>query len=311
MVVHRRFTQLAHEGPLSNSAPMPAAAAAAEIVQPVIWQAVQNLTEYALPHSAEQQQQQQQQQQGLPSGLYRPQGVLDHRATISQAAVYALNNIRNVQPGSFLWALGLVLMVLGTVSSGLGMLCLKRANSMAGGPWYRNGWFWGGIMLFTVTAAGLDVIVFAITPLSLIAPFAGLTIVVSFFLASFGCCGVKETPSNFTLVAIVLITLGVTICSIFGPKSDGSLHPAKLQRLFDLHPWAYVLSVSGGFVFGLFVAATACYKEKMRVVSSTRSGSGSLSRGGPSHLPAASGMAGTHRAATPPAGALTHSPARP
>ena len=283
MVMHRRFTQLAYEAPPidhpSNSTPMAAAAVAAEIVQPVIWQAAQNLTEYVLP-AAQQQQQQEQQQQGLLSRLYRPQGEeLDLRAAISMATISALSNISsniNVQQGSPMWALGLVLMVLGTVSSGLGMLCLKRANSNTGVPWYRNGWFWGGITLFCVTAAGLDIIVFAITPLSLIAPFAGLTIVVSFFLASLGCCGVKETPSSVSLVAVVLITIGVTVCSIFGPKSDGQLYPSELQRTFDHHPWVYWLSVSGGFAFGVFVAITACYKVRTRSILRTWSGALSL-----------------------------------
>ena len=100
-----------------------------------------------------------------------------------------------------LWVLGLCLMVLGTFASALGMLCLKRAHgpAFAAIPWYRNTWFWGGIMLFAVTAAGLDVVVFDVTPLGLIAPFAGLTIVVSFLFATVGCCGVRETPSKTTL----------------------------------------------------------------------------------------------------------------
>lgn len=197
-------------------------------------------------------------------------GVFDLRTVISMVAQTALKHTMNISQGSPLWALGLILMILGTVSSGLGMLCLKRANAMTGLPWYRNGWFWGGITLFCVTAAGLDVIVFAITPLSLIAPFAGLTIVVSFLLAYLGCCGVKEEPSKTTLVAVFLITFGVTICSVFGPKTDGQLYPRGLHKIFDDHPWLFWLSLSGGVSFGIFVAMVACYQESMRAVSHRR-----------------------------------------
>ena len=93
-------------------------------------------------------------------------------------------------PAPELVGLGITLMILGTCASALGMLCLKRANAPPHDklPWYSNSWFWGGITLFVFTAAGLDIIVFAITPLSLIAPFAGLTIVVSFVFAYFGVC---------------------------------------------------------------------------------------------------------------------------
>ena len=134
-----------------------------------------------------------------------------------------------------LWGLGVFLMIVGTFASALGMLCLKRAHGPAyvNVPWYRNSYLWGGILLFAVTAAGLDVVVFGITPLALIAPFAGLTIVISFLFASFGCCGVRETPTKTTLVAVVLITTGVTICSIWGPKDHGEIDPIDLTRIFD------------------------------------------------------------------------------
>ena len=192
-------------------------------------------------------------------------GVFDLRTVISMVAQTALKHTMNISQGSPLWALGLILMILGTVSSGLGMLCLKRANAMTGLPWYRNGWFWGGITLFCVTAAGLDVIVFAITPLSLIALFAGLTIVVSFARVP-GCCGVKEEPTT-TFVAVFLITFGVTICSVFGPKTDGQLYPRGLYKIFDdTRVW---LSLSGGLLRH-FRGNGACYQESMRAVSHRR-----------------------------------------
>jgi len=170
--------------------------------------------------------------------------------------------------------LGLGLMVVGTIASALGMLCLKRAHgpAFAHVPWYRNSWFWLGVLLFVVTAAGLDVVVFAIVPLSLIAPFAGLTIVVSFCFATIGCCGVRETPTKTSIVAVAFITAGVTICSVFGPHDNGELDPADLCQLFDTNPTLFALCISGGFLFFIFSLTTTFYADSVRATLHSWSG---------------------------------------
>ena len=148
----------------------------------------------------------------------------------------------------------------------------KRAHgpAFATMPWYKNTWFWGGICLFVAVAAGLDVVVFAITPLSLIAPFAGLTIVVSFIFATVGCCGVRETPSRTSIVAVILITFGVTICSIFGPHDNGTLEPAQLTVTFDTHAWLFLLCLSGGVIFLAFSVCSVYAKDAIQPVRHAR-----------------------------------------
>ena len=170
------------------------------------------------------------------------------------------------QTSSAMYVLGICLMIVGNFASAFGMLCLKRATTIPGMPFYRNGWWWGGIFLFAVTAAGLDVIVFAVTPLALIAPFAGLTIVVAFLLAYYACCGVKEVPTKTTLVAVCFIVLGVTLSSIWGPHDEGEMTPADLQEIYRDQPWLLWVSVLGGVCFGLFVWATGVWKEQTRPV---------------------------------------------
>merc|ERR1719454_221558 len=82
-----------------------------------------------------------------------------------------ITNLIEEQP---LWLLGVCFMILGTLCSACGMLLLKRASLGPNPPpWYRNPHFWGGLFLFIATASLLDVVAFAVTPLSLIAPFAG------------------------------------------------------------------------------------------------------------------------------------------
>jgi hypothetical protein len=163
-----------------------------------------------------------------------------------------------------LWGVGLGLMIIGTIASSVGMLCFKRAGAPDAPPWYRNFWFFGGVLLFVVTAAGLDTIVFAVTPLGLIAPFAGLTIVVSFILASLGCMGVHEPATKTAALAVLLIVSGVTVCAVFGPKTSGSLSPTDLQRSFDYHPWLYVVCACAAPSLGVFTLLGCCYKKEVR-----------------------------------------------
>ena len=62
-----------------------------------------------------------------------------------------------------LWLLGIGFMMLGTLSSACGMLLLKRATLGSGPvpPWYKNAWWWAGILLLVVNASLLDVVAFA------------------------------------------------------------------------------------------------------------------------------------------------------
>jgi len=87
--------------------------------------------------------------------------------------------------------------------------------------WRRWRW-WLGFFLLVVNATAIDLIAYGITPLSLIAPFAGLTIVFSSLLAATGCLIEREVPSARGAMATLLVLTGVTIVSVFAPHGDGS-----------------------------------------------------------------------------------------
>ena len=146
-----------------------------------------------------------------------------------------------------LWLLGVGFMVLGTLSSACGMLLLKRATLGPGPvpPWYKNVWFWAGMLLIVVNASLLDIVAFAVTPLSLIAPFAGLTIVFSVVLVGVGCFGVREVPSPMTMISVGVIVFGVTIAATFGPHEDKALRPADMQDILDDRPGIFWAGVTG------------------------------------------------------------------
>jgi len=189
------------------------------------------------------------------------------------ALSYTISMIAEEEP---LWGLGIALMVLGTIASSIGMLCFKRASMLQATPWWQNMWFWSGLLLFVVTAAVLDTVVFAITPLALIAPFAGLTIIVSFALATFGCCGVNEPLTRTGCAAVLLIVTGVTMCAVFGPKSDGELTPQDLMVSFDDDPALFYLCVIAGPSFIVYYAWSQCYKDDGRKCSRTWMGAAML-----------------------------------
>jgi len=186
-----------------------------------------------------------------------------HVAGRGPPLAYALNLVTETEDSS-LWGVGISLMILGTVASSVGMLCFKRAGWLQATPWYRNPWFWSGLLLFVVTAAVLDSIVFAVTPLALIAPFAGLTIVVSFALATLGCCGVSEPATKTAAAAVLLIVLGVTICSIFGPKAGGEIRPSDLTSSFKRFPWLFWFCALSTPLFILFYIWGLFFKEDSR-----------------------------------------------
>merc|ERR1719174_1547584 len=118
-------------------------------------------------------------------------------------------------------------------------------------PWYKNVWFWAGMTLIIVNASLLDIVAFAVTPLSLIAPFAGLTIVFSVVLVGIGCFGVREKPSTFSVISVGLIVLGVTMAATFGPHEDRALRPADMQVILDGHPGIAALGFAGAPLGGL------------------------------------------------------------
>ena len=174
-----------------------------------------------------------------------------------------------------LWLLGVAFMVLGTLSSACGMLLLKRATlgPPPVPPWYKNVWFWSGMSLIVVNASLLDIVAFAVTPLSLIAPFAGLTIVFSVVLVGIGCFGVREKPSTFSVISVGLIVLGVTMAATFGPHEDRALRPADMQLILDEHPGILALGFSGAPLVLIVALAQRQWEATSKVVLQSPMGS--------------------------------------
>jgi len=119
------------------------------------------------------------------------------------------------------WGIGIILIIFGALSSAIGLLLMKNsADTEKDLPLLqRRRWMLGFIFL-VVNATLIDLVAYGMTPLALIAPFAGLTIIFSTLLALSGWLSQKEQVDTRQWVSIAVIVAGVTCVSSAGPHSS-------------------------------------------------------------------------------------------
>lgn len=134
---------------------------------------------------------------------------------------------------------------------------LRGARSrQVGLPIWRKKYWLAGFLFLVVNATIIDLIAFALTPLSLIAPFAGLTIVFSALLAASGLVsgGEKDVIERLDALVIGIILAGVTTVSLFGPRSPEGEPPDMATMLTYFYNPSFVLfSVVSSVVIFSFV----------------------------------------------------------
>ena len=108
--------------------------------------------------------------------------------------------------------LGVVSAATGTLITATGNLYLRKSalEDEAELPLLRRRYWMTGTCLLVVPLTVFNALACALTPLSLLAPCAGLTTVWSVWLASCGCLGIVEPFSRYD-VACSLLVLGVTL----------------------------------------------------------------------------------------------------
>ena len=98
----------------------------------------------------------------------------------------------------------------------------------AGGTWKWR--FWLGFTINTGSEAVLSTVALYFTPLSLIAPLGGLSVIFNALLTRFGCVfGIKEVMTRNGWIATLVVLAGVTLVSMSGPGSDGDGAPIKIE----------------------------------------------------------------------------------
>ena len=111
---------------------------------------------------------------------------------------------------------------------------LIRASSVtaeARRKWYCRPRLLVGAALATFINTLLDTVAFALSPLAIIAPIGGVTLVVSVLFARTGCAGV-EPVSLTQWLAIALILSGVLVVDVYGPQPPPVLNTTVVLSHF-------------------------------------------------------------------------------
>jgi len=161
--------------------------------------------------------------------------------------------------------LGLLCVFIGSVFSAIG-LNLIRASGLRENhrPFYRRPRYLGGLFLVTVVNTSLDSVAFAFVPVSVIAPFGGVAMVVSALIARSGKMGFREYLDWFQWVALGVVVVSVGLIGGLGPKPPPQIDSAVLFAEFDAPPfvayqvvWGVAVAVSYSVVYSEVVARTS------------------------------------------------------
>jgi len=134
-----------------------------------------------------------------------------------------------------LW-LGILLIIIGSLSSAFGLLLMKlSAETESHLPWhYKRKWAWGFVFL-VVNATFIDLAAYPMTPLAVIAPFAGLTIIFGTLLTQSGWVCAKEHITVEQWVSIAIVVSSVVAITTSGPRGSDELSAANIRfHLFSL-----------------------------------------------------------------------------
>jgi hypothetical protein len=128
---------------------------------------------------------------------------------------------------------GIVLATIGAVTSGFGMNMMKASSRLERHkPLCRRYRLCVGISLACWVNTALDCIAFALTPLVIVAPIGGITIVASVLFARLGWAGEYEYVVWEQWVAISAVVGGVAIVDVFGPHPDPVLNTTSVLDHF-------------------------------------------------------------------------------
>jgi hypothetical protein len=122
------------------------------------------------------------------------------------------------------YALGVALVIVGAISGGFGMNLIKASSKLEIAlPWYYRKRLMLGLFLSTVFNTCLDLVSFALTPLSVIAPLGGVSIIAACIFSSYGVGGSNEIFTKFKTVGIAMVVVGIGLVAAFGPRPKSTV----------------------------------------------------------------------------------------
>lgn len=122
------------------------------------------------------------------------------------------------------YEIGIGLVVLGSVSGGLGFnLISKSSRTEVDQPLWRRPLLATGLFLSTVVNTAMDLISYALVPLSTIAPLGGVAIVAAAGFSALGISGEKEPITKAKVLGIGCVVSGIAAVSVFGPRPASTI----------------------------------------------------------------------------------------
>ena len=153
------------------------------------------------------------------------------------------------------WAAGLLLVLLGCLASSAGLILMKHSSTAeAQLPRLARPFWWAGFGLLLTNALFIDVAALSLAPLSLVAPFSGVTILFTAWFAASGLLYVRErvTTADFAFTTIALA--GVSLASAFGPHGSDAADVHELRANAQRPAFRVFVTVAHGLLALLWAA---------------------------------------------------------
>lgn len=148
-----------------------------------------------------------------------------------------------------MWFVGVTLCICGCIFSSVGLILQKHSFNVGEEklPLLRRWRWWLGCFCLLITGAVLDGIALMWTPLSIIGPLSGLTIISNSVLAMHF---LGENASTLDLGATLIVVLGTVLTSAFGSHESPDYDAEALIGLFEhwYIPLYYLCTL--GILFG-------------------------------------------------------------
>jgi len=147
--------------------------------------------------------------------------------------------------------IGMSMALAGCVCSAVGLVLMKHStNTESNKPFHLRTFWWLGFIFLIVNASVIDVVAFSLAPLTLVAPFTGVTIVLTSWLAWSGVLFVKESLDNKDVMSTAVTLFGVLMTTFFGPHVNDAYDTDTLSSAlskFPFHVYSFcALAVLGG-----------------------------------------------------------------
>mmetsp|Transcript_11237 Transcript_11237/g.18826 ORF Transcript_11237/g.18826 Transcript_11237/m.18826 type:complete len:276 (+) Transcript_11237:176-1003(+) len=159
------------------------------------------------------------------------------------------------------WLVGVLLVLLGCLCSAVGLVLMKHSTNVETHlPFFKRPFWFAGLVFLMFNALVIDVVALSLAPLVIVAPFSGVTIVFTSWLASSGLLFVKETLDIWDTSSTIIALIGVTIASLFGPHASAAPSASDIYGYFgklDFRCFFGAAVIGLGLMWLPFVAGVA------------------------------------------------------